>query len=197
MDELVFATSNPNKIFEVQSKLDAEDFNLKILPVPQPFNPIENGETFVENAYIKAFEAAKLTGKIAFADDTGLCVEALNGRPGIYSARYANVGENKVEKLLTEMVPFLTLEERKAYFACAIVLVKPTGETLFSYQSKFNGYIDFTPKGNHGFGYDPIFYIKEFDKTLAELSVQEKNKVSHRSISLNEFIKWLSQNNKY
>ena len=191
MKELIFATSNPNKIKEVQAKFDYENFPMKILPVPQPFAPVENGETFLENAYIKAFEAAKKTGQIAFGDDTGLCVEALCGRPGIYSARYAQEGENKVEKLLKEMKGCKTLEERKAYFACAITLVNPDGEILFSYQSKFEGYIDFVPKGEHGFGYDPIFYIKESDKTLAELSLEEKNLVSHRSLALKAFINWL------
>jgi len=191
MKELIFATSNPNKIKEVQSKFDYEKFSIKILPVPQPFEPVEDGETFLENSYIKAFEAAKKTGKIAFGDDTGLCVEALNGRPGIYSARYAQAGESKVEKLLNEMKNFKTLEERKAYFACAITLVTPDGETLFSYQSKFDGYIDFEPKGEHGFGYDPIFYIKESDKTLAELSLEEKNLISHRSLALKAFMDWI------
>lgn len=191
MKELIFATSNPNKIKEVQSKFDYENFSIKILPVPQPFEPVEDGETFLENSYIKAFEAAKKTGKIAFGDDTGLCVEALNGRPGIYSARYAQAGESKVEKLLNEMKNFKTLEERKAYFACAITLVTPDGETLFSYQSKFDGYIDFEPKGEHGFGYDPIFYIKESDKTLAELSLEEKNLISHRSLALKAFMDWI------
>ncbi len=194
MHELVFATSNEHKIFEVQSKLDAENFDLKILPVPKPFAPVEDGETFIENSYIKAFEAAKITGKVAFADDTGLCVEALNGRPGIFSARYASVGESKVEKLLAEMKKFKTMEERKAYFACAITVVNPDGETLFSYQSKFEGFIDFEPKGVQGFGYDPIFYIKEFDKTLAELAVEEKNLISHRALALNAFMKWLNTN---
>ena len=153
MKELIFATSNPNKILEVQTKIDAENFPIKIVPVPQPFDPVENGETFLENSYIKAHAAAKKTGKIAFADDTGLCVEALNGRPGLYSARYAPTGEEKVKKMLGEMKNFKTLEERKAYFTCAITLVNPDGETIYSYQSKFNGYIDFEPKGEHGFGY--------------------------------------------
>lgn len=193
MKEIIFATSNPNKIFEVQSKIDAENFAIKISPVPQPFDPIEDGKTFLENAYIKAFEAAKKTGKIAFADDTGLCVEALNGRPGLYSARYAE-GGSKVEKMLNEMQNFKTLEERKAYFTCAIVLVNPQGDTIFSCQSRFDGYIDFEPKGTHGFGYDPIFYVKELNKNLAELSTDEKNKVSHRALALKTFMEWLSKN---
>lgn len=191
MRELVFATSNPNKIKEVQSKLDSENFDLQILPVPQPFNPDENGKDFLANSYIKAYEAAKITGKIAFADDTGLCVKALNGRPGIYSARYANENESKIKKLLGELKEVKTLEDREAYFACAITVVAPNGETLFSYQSQFNGYIDFEPKGKQGFGYDPIFYIKELNKTLAELSTEEKNQISHRALALKEFMNWL------
>ena len=194
MREIVFATSNKNKIFEVQSKIDYEKFDIKILPVPQPFDPVENGKNFKENSYIKAFEAAKITGKNAFADDTGLCVEALGGRPGIYSARYAKEGEDRVQKLLNEMKTFKTLEERKAYFACAITFVNPKGEILFSFQSKFDGYIAFEPKGFRGFGYDPIFYVKKFDKTLAELSVDEKNQISHRALALKAFMEWLSLN---
>jgi len=193
MQQLIFATSNFNKIREVQAKFDSEKCNIEILPVPQPFSPVENGENFLENSYIKAFEAAKKTGKIAFGDDTGLCVESLGGRPGIYSARYAKEGESKVEKLLGEMAQFNSINERRAYFACAITLVTPEGKTLFAYQSKFDGYIDFMPKGQHGFGYDPIFYIKEFDKTLAELSLEEKNQISHRSLALNAFINWLKK----
>ena len=138
MNELIFATSNPNKIKEVQSKFDYEKFSIKILPVPQPFEPVEDGETFLENSYIKAFEAAKKTGKLAFGDDTGLCVEALNGRPGIYSARYAQAGESKVEKLLNEMKNFKTLEERNAYFACAI--------TLVNFTCPVNKYLRLNPK---------------------------------------------------
>lgn len=194
MQELIFATSNQNKISEVQSKFNAQKFDLKILPVPQPFNPIENGQTFLENAYIKAYEAAKITGKLAFADDTGLCVKALGGRPGIFSARYANENENKIQKLLNEMKNIKNFQDREAFFACAIVLVSPDGKTIFSYQSKFDGFIAFEPKGKQGFGYDPIFYIKVFAKTLAELSINEKNQVSHRSIALNEFIKWWENN---
>lgn len=192
MNELIFATSNKNKIFEVQSKIDYEKFPIKILPVPQPFEPIEDGKNFLENSYIKAFEAAKITGKNSFADDTGLCVEAIGGRPGIYSARYAKQGEDRVEKLLNEMKDFKNFEERKAYFACAITLVSPKGEILFSYQSKFEGYIAFEPKGSNGFGYDPIFYVKESGKTLAELSVEEKNQISHRALALKAFLEWLS-----
>ena len=191
MKELIFATSNKNKILEVQTKIDAEKFPIKILPVPQPFEPVENGDTFIENAYIKAYEAAKITDKYSFADDTGLCVEALNGRPGLYSARYAPTGEEKIKKMLSEMEPYKTLEERKAYFTCAIVLVNPQGKKVFSYQSRFDGYIDFAPKGEHGFGYDPIFYVKELGKNLAELSTEEKNLVSHRALAIKVFMDFL------
>jgi len=197
MNELIFATSNPNKILEVQSKFDYENIAIKIVPVPSPFNPVENGETFAENAYIKAFAAAKLTKKIALGDDTGLCVDALGGRPGIYSARYATAGESKIDKLLNEMKQYTNIEDRKAYFTCAVKLVEPSGKTIFNYQSKFNGYIAFEPQGDFGFGYDSIFYVPELKKTLAELSMQEKNLVSHRALALNELAKWLKEYKKF
>jgi len=195
MQELIFATSNPNKIYEVQSKFDFENTGIKVIPVPQPFNPDENGKTFLENSYIKAFEAAKKTNRIAFGDDTGLCVKALDGKPGIYSARYAQNGESKVDKLLNEMKNFKSISEREAYFTCAITLVKPNGETLFSYQSKVNGFISLEPQGEYGFGYDPIFYINNLNKTMAELTTDEKNSVSHRALALNAFTTWLKQTN--
>ena len=195
MQELIFATSNKNKIIEVQQKFDYENCDIKISPVKQPFNPDESGKTFLENSYIKAFEAVKKMNNLSFGDDTGLCVKALDGRPGIFSARYANEGESKIEKLLKEMQEFKTIEEREAYFACAITLVNPMGEILFSYESKFDGYIDFSPKGEQGFGYDPIFKVKGLNKNLAELSLAEKNQISHRALALAEFIKWLKNNN--
>ena len=194
MTDLIFATSNQNKIIEVQQKFDYENCDIKILPVEQPFNPVENGKTFIENSYIKAVAAAKKMNNIAFADDTGLCVKALNGRPGIYSARYAGKDESKIEKLLNELKECKTLEEREAYFACAITLVNKKGEILFSYESKFEGYIDFSPKGEQGFGYDPIFKVKGLNKNLAELTLPEKNQISHRALALTEFIKWLKNN---
>ena len=194
MTELIFATSNKNKIIEVQQKFDYDNCEIKILPVEQPFDPVEDGKTFLENSYIKAIAAAKKMNRIAFADDTGLCVKALNGRPGIYSARYAGKDGNKIEKLLNELKDCKTIEEREAYFACAITLVNTKGEILFSYESKFEGYIDFSPKGTQGFGYDPIFKVKRLNKNLAELTLQEKNQVSHRALALTEFIKWLKNN---
>ena len=190
-NSLVFATSNHNKIFEAQAKFDFEKINLKIEPVFQPFTPEENGKTFEENAIIKAKEAAKIMKKLAFADDSGLCVDYLNGRPGIYSARYASTQNEKIDKLLYELRECKNIEDRTAHFTCAIALVDAGGNLLFSYNAKCEGYIVFERKGKEGFGYDPIFRLKKIDKTFAELSVDEKNIYSHRSKALNELIKFL------
>ncbi len=188
---LVFATSNTNKIFEAQSKFDFEKIDIKIEPVTQPFEPVENGKDFIENAVIKAKEAAKIMNKTAFADDSGLCVDYLNGAPGIYSARYAPTQDEKIDKILYELKDCKDIKDRTAHFACAIALVDKTGEVLFSYLAKCEGYIMFERHGEGGFGYDPIFQLRGLNKTFGELSINEKNQYSHRSKALNELIKFL------
>ncbi len=188
---IVFATSNQNKIFEAQSKFDFEKINLKIEPVKTPFNPVENGKNFLENAIIKAKEAANIMKKTAFADDSGLCVDYLNGKPGIYSARYAPTQDEKIDRILYELKDCKTINERTAHFACAVALVDENGKILFSHLAKCEGYITFEKKGEGGFGYDPIFLLKDLNKTFGELSINEKNLYSHRSKALNELIKFL------
>ncbi|MDD3594217.1 MAG: RdgB/HAM1 family non-canonical purine NTP pyrophosphatase [Candidatus Gastranaerophilales bacterium] len=194
MRSLVFATSNEHKIYEVQSKFDYEKQNVEIIPVTQPFDPDENGKNFLENAYIKAFEAAKIMGAPAFADDSGLCVEALGGLPGIQSARYAPTRDEKIAKLLNALKDFTDEKDRKACFNCAISLVTPAGEELFSTEGSCSGYIIKELHGTHGFGYDPVFYVKEYDKTFAELDIDVKNRISHRAIALNNFINFIKNN---
>ena len=188
---LVFATSNKNKIFEAQAKFDFEKINIKIEPVRSPFEPVENGKNFIENAIIKAKEAAKIMNKTAFADDSGLCVDYLNGNPGIYSARYAPTQNEKIDKILYELKECKNIEERTAHFACAVALVDKKGEVLFSHLAKCHGYITFERQGEGGFGYDPIFLLKGLNKTFGELTTDEKNLYSHRSKALNELIKFL------
>ena len=192
MNRIIFATSNSNKIFEAQSKFDFEGINIKIEPVIQPFEPEENGKNFIENAIIKAKEAAKIMGEIAFADDSGLCVDYLKGAPGIYSARYASTQDEKIDKILYELRECKSIEERSAYFACAIALVDKEGKVLFSHLSRCEGYIMFERHGEGGFGYDPIFQLKGLNKTFGELSTNEKNLYSHRSKALNELIKFFT-----
>jgi XTP/dITP diphosphohydrolase len=195
MKKLVLATGNKKKIEEIQAKIQSHGLKIEIVQVNQPFDPEETGKTFAENAYIKAYEAAKLMQLPALADDSGLCVDALNGQPGIYSSRYAETDTKRIEKLLNELktVPF---EKRTAKFVCALALVSPNGELLFSDEGQCEGFITDETKGKQGFGYDPIFYIPALGKTMAELSMDEKNKLSHRSNALNKFFDWLENNNR-
>ncbi|OGI00147.1 MAG: non-canonical purine NTP pyrophosphatase, RdgB/HAM1 family [Candidatus Melainabacteria bacterium GWF2_32_7] len=188
INTLVFATKNKNKLAEVINIL--KDTGVSVCGVEGEFDPEETGATFEENAYIKAFEAAKIMNMPAFGDDSGLVVDALDGRPGVYSSRYAENDKKRIEKLLEELkgVP---QENRTARFVCAMVIVNPEGETLFSCQGICEGLIIDSLKGANGFGYDPIFFIPEKNATMAELSMDEKNTVSHRGKALKKIIEWL------
>lgn len=189
MLEIVLATSNPHKVEEINAITKNLDIHF-ILP-PKDFNPVENGQTFEENALIKAKEANKLTDMPALADDSGLCVEALDWGPGIYSCRYADTPKARIDKLLNELknVP---LEKRNAKFVCAMVLLDKNGEILFSDRGECFGKIGFSTKGTNGFGYDPVFIVNNDNLTMAELSEEEKNKISHRALALNKVINYIS-----
>jgi XTP/dITP diphosphohydrolase len=197
---LFLATTNQNKVKEFQEIL--KDFPIEIRsladfgPLPEA---IEDGETFDDNAYKKAIHTAKILGFPAIADDSGLVVEALNGDPGVYSARYA--GENatdkeNVDKLLKDMHG---IKNRRAAFQCVLSIAVPSGPAL-TYEGKCEGVLLEERRGETGFGYDPIFYFEELGKTFAECTMEEKNKVSHRGKALAEFkaefpqvLKWLTQ----
>ncbi len=187
--KIVFATGNPHKLFEINeiSKGSGIEF---VLP-PAGFNPVETGTTFEQNSYIKAFEAAKLSGNIALADDSGLCVEALNGEPGIHSARYDDTPQKRIDKLLANLAPF---GNRKAKFVCAMTLVDSNGKTINKETGECYGEIANVQSGHHGFGYDPIFIVEGTKTTMAEMSEEEKNKISHRSIALNKMITFIKNN---
>lgn len=182
MKSLILATSNAGKIQELSALLHP------IICIPQTELGIsdadETGLTFIENAIIKARHAAEKSGKPSLADDSGLVVPALNGAPGIYSARYAKNGQTPIETLLTEM-QHLEGGSRYAYFYCAIVLMKyATDPSPTIATGKLEGYIGHQSVGTKGFGYDPIFVLPERQCTLAELSLTEKNQISHRSNAL-------------
>jgi len=181
---LVIATGNQGKTDEIRDLL--KEFPVKIKNLSD-FGPIpqmeEAGETFDENAYQKANFAARVLGFPALADDSGLMVETLDGAPGVYSARYG--GENATDeqrcfKLLDEMKG---RRNRKAAFECVISLAVPTGPAL-TYEARCEGLIAEKPAGSNGFGYDPIFYYPPFNKTFAELTREEKNRISHRGKAL-------------
>ncbi len=185
--EIVFATGNKNKLKEVNEI--AEGSNVTFILPPPSFSPSETGKTFEENSYIKAFEAAKLSGAMSLADDSGLCVETLNGAPGLYSARYAETQELRIQKLLKELDG---ITNRNAYFICAMTLTAPDGKIIHQTTGYCRGKIAFTPAGNNGFGYDPIFVPDSYKITLAQFSDAEKNKLSHRGNALREMLAYIT-----
>lgn len=191
MVKIVIATSNAHKLEEIN--LINTSKNIEFDVVKGDFNPIEDGDDFHSNALIKAREAAKIAKTCCLADDSGLCVDALEGKPGIHSARYAQTQNEKIEKLLNEMknVPY---DWRTAHFICSMVLVDADGNLLHSETGKVYGYIDDEPKGQNGFGYDPIFFIPSKNKTMAELPEEEKNNISHRANALKPMLKWVEEN---
>lgn len=186
MREIVVATGNRGKVAEIAAALAAQPVKVLALTelgdIPEA---VESGDTFEANAVLKATHYSLYTGKPCLADDSGLEVDALGGAPGVYSARYA--GENASDaannhKLLTELAP-VPEEEWTARFRCVLAYVDPDG-TLLSAQGTCEGIILREPRGQGGFGYDPLFYVPALGKTLAELALAEKNAVSHRGQAL-------------
>ncbi len=189
--KIVFATSNPHKlkeINEITASYGVKDVEF-ILP-PEGFDPVEDGKTFEENSLIKAREASKLAGMPALADDSGLCVECLNGAPGIYSARYASTPQARIDKLLGAVAPY---ENRKAKFVCAMTLTNSDGSVLFADRGECFGEIAHKQAGSGGFGYDPVFLVEgKNGLTMAEISEEEKNEVSHRGRALRKVLDFLA-----
>ena len=185
---IVLATSNKNKIREIRELL--KDFPVQIKSVadfgPMP-EPVEDGATFDDNAYKKAFHYAKVLGVPCLADDSGLVVDALDGRPGVYSARYAGpdaTDRSNCDKLLAEM---FGQTNRAAHFVCVLSLATPAGPAL-TWEGRCDGEILGERRGESGFGYDPIFFSPEFGKTFAEVTMAEKSSVSHRGRALADFV---------
>ena len=187
--EIVFATGNPHKLYEIKKIAGETDINF-ILP-PDGFDPIENGKTFEENSLIKAREAARLSGCIALEDDSGLCVEALDGAPGIFSARYAETPQKRIDKLLLNLQG---KQNRKAKFVCAMSLVASNGDLIFQAIGECKGVIAKKQAGTNGFGYDPIFIPDGMECSMAELSDDEKNAISHRGNALRKVLEFLKNN---
>lgn len=180
--KIVIATGNAGKMKEIKSIFNNSDYEVVSMKEEGIVADVdENGSTFEENALIKAREIAKLSGNIVLADDSGLEVDYLNKEPGIYSARY--MGEDTPYSVknasLIARLDGVEFEKRTARFVCAVAAVYPDGKELVVRET-MEGYIGYEEKGVNGFGYDPIFYLKEFDKTSAEISLEEKNEISHR-----------------
>ena len=197
---LILATRNQGKISEFKDLLSGFDMEIKSLLDFGPIPPVvEDGETFEDNAYKKAHFSAKVLGLPALADDSGLVVEALGGAPGVYSARYAGEDATDKDNNLRLLETMEGKANRKAFFESIITIAVPCGPALV-YEGRCEGEIIHQLRGENGFGYDPIFYYSPLKKTFAQMSQQEKNRVSHRGKVMaelqNEFDKvliWLEQ----
>jgi XTP/dITP diphosphohydrolase len=172
---LILATGNPGKLHEMQPYLSGLDWELQLKPPELDIE--ETGETFLENARIKASAVAQVTGQWAIADDSGLAVDALDGAPGIYSARYGKTDADRISRLLTELAG---KTHRHAQFICAIAIARPDGSIALEAEGICPGEILEAPKGTGGFGYDPIFYIPQYQMTFAEMPPELKQECSHR-----------------
>lgn len=208
MATIVLATQNPGKVSELQSLLSNSPIDIIGLDsFDQPFpEPEEDGETFLDNATIKAISYANATGMHCLADDSGLIVDALDGRPGVISSHYAFNGETEGQaaamtrdqrdvlngkRVLDELREFPD-EQRTARFTCTMVLADPSGKILASSVGEFEGRIgreDQVPKGENGFGYDPLFLVgPDYERTSAQMELAEKNAISHRAKAVNQMI---------
>ncbi|WP_313134116.1 XTP/dITP diphosphatase [Anaerocolumna sp.] len=188
MKRIIFATTNEGKIKEIKAILS--DLNVEIVSLKEAgihVNIVEDGETFEENAIIKAKTIMELTGEIVLADDSGLEVDAMDKAPGVYSARFLGEGTSydiKNQHILDKLKD-VEQEDRSARFVCVIACAMPDDEILTK-RATIEGFIGYETTGNNGFGYDPIFWVPEFSNTLAQLSLEQKNEISHRGKALME-----------
>ncbi|MBA4537485.1 XTP/dITP diphosphatase [Bacillus aquiflavi] len=191
MDEVIIATKNKGKAKEYEQMFSKRGIQVKtLLDYPEIRDVEETGMTFEENAIMKAETIANRLGKIVIADDSGLIVDALGGKPGVFSARYAGEEKNddaNIDKVLLELST-VKEKDRTARFYCALAVASPSMET-FTVFGTCEGRILKERKGSNGFGYDPIFYVNEKEKSMAELSKDEKNKISHRAKALKKLEK--------
>lgn len=193
LHELVIATRNPGKLREMEAILSS--LPLKILSLkdyPDIPEVMEDGATFAENATKKARVIAQLTNRPTIADDSGLTVDSLNGRPGVFSSRYAGdeaTDQERCLKILDEMAA-IPEGHRQAAFICAMALAFPDGRMQVVH-GECRGRVTFAPRGKYGFGYDPIFFVSELGKTMAELLPEVKNRISHRARALEKIMSLL------
>lgn len=191
MPSLVVATSNPGKLKEMQAYLtDLELAGWQLTLKPERLEIEETGTTFLENACLKASQVAKALNEWAIADDSGLSVDALDGAPGLYSARYAATTEARIERLLSELND---VENRSAHFTCAIAVARPDGSIALQTEGICPGEILRETRGSGGFGYDPVFYVPEQGLTFAEMSAEQKHTISHRGRAFQALIPKLKE----
>ena len=192
---IVIASHNEGKVREIRSLLDPYGYKIISAKKLGINEPIENGMTFSENSLIKSRNAAKKSGLVALADDSGLCVNSLNYRPGIYSARWAGKNKDfgmamkKIQKLM-EKNDLSSKYNRRAFFVCSLSVYFPDGKNKV-FNGRVNGHLQFPPKGLNGFGYDPIFVAKGYRKTFGEMNFHYKERISHRNVAFKKLIKFL------
>ncbi len=182
MMQLVVATRNKKKLAEIKEILRGIDLELLSLGSYQDAPQVlENGKSFQENAVKKAVKLARFTGRLCLGEDSGLCVDALGGAPGIYSARFSGRGKSDLKNnlKLLKLLKGLPLSKRKAHYSCAVALADKNG-LVGVVEGSCSGLITFEPKGSAGFGYDPLFYIPKYKKTFAQAGEKIKHKMSHR-----------------
>ncbi len=192
--KLIIASNNAHKIKEIKQILGgifSEVISMKDTGINH--ETIEDGKTFLENAAKKASELSEISNSFAIADDSGISVDALDGAPGIYSARFCgrHGDDDANNALLLEKLNGIT--DRKAHYTCAVALCTPSGD-LYSAEGYLYGEILSSPRGNNGFGYDPLFFVPQKNQTVAELSSEEKNKISHRANALLKLVDVLKSN---
>lgn len=183
MKRLIVATGNPGKLKEMQSYLADVPVTLELKPAELDVD--ETGLTFAENACLKASEIARATGEWAIADDSGLAVDALEGAPGVFSARYGKTDAERIERLLGELGNEL---DRAAQFVCVVAIARPDGAIALQAEGICPGEILHAPRGEAGFGYDPVFYVPEHRLSFAEMSPDLKRSVSHRGRAFDQLL---------
>lgn len=176
--KLVVATGNPGKLLEMQEYLIDLPWELELKPGSIDIE--ETGTTFIANARLKASRVAKALGKWSIADDSGLAVDDLDGAPGLYSARYGKTDKDRIHRLLRELG---NTSNRQAKFICAVAIANPEGKIVLETEGICTGEILKSPRGDSGFGYDPIFYVPSQQQTFAEMSSEVKGKISHRGVA--------------
>jgi XTP/dITP diphosphohydrolase len=193
--KLVLASSNPGKLREIGAllaPLSVELISQRSLHIPEADEP---HATFLENALAKARHASRASGLPALADDSGLCVESLSGEPGVHSAYYAGREGSREERDARNNDKLMSIlkENRKAYYCCVLVMLRhPEDPRPLVAEGIWRGEIGRAPRGQNGFGYDPLFYLNELGKTAAELDPDHKNRISHRSIALRKLLELLN-----
>ena len=194
--KIVIASHNTGKVKEIKNLLKHYNFTILSAADIKIKEPKETGKTFIENAVLKAKFVSKKTGFIALSDDSGLCINVLGGKPGIYSARWAgkdkkfSLAIKKIENKLKKLSLNYKLKKFRAHFCCALALYLPSGKTI-SFQGKVYGYLQFPAKGQNGFGYDPIFVPNGYKKTFGEMNYFFKESISHRQKAFEKLKKYL------